>query len=217
MVTITQAQLKCDLECNGVVMVKANFEYPVVCGTTNRAARRINGYYRQIAQTLMKRARSELLPAAADEYKYAAENGYPFRPYETTMKFTVSYNDQDILSLYYDVYDYMGGAHGSTKRFGDTWRSSTGWFLCLTDFFPRGTNVKRLLTDNAILIADRQMAEGTHGYFEDYPKLIRKHFNRSKFYIVPEGVAIFYDQYAIGPYVEGIPVFVYETEIKVYP
>jgi len=217
MLTVIQGQLKNDFECDGIVLLKATFDYPIVSGTTNRAARRINGYYKQIASTLMKRARSELLPAAIDEYKYATENGYPFRPYETVMKFTVSYNDQDILSLYYDVYDYMGGAHGSTRRFGDTWRSSTGWFLCLTDFFPRGTNVRRLLTDNAIYIAQKQQAEGTHSYYDDYPKLIRRHFNRSKFYIVPEGVAIFYDQYAIGPYVEGIPVFVYETEIKTYP
>jgi hypothetical protein len=61
------------------------------------------------------------------------------------------------------------------------------------------------------------MAAGTHQYYENYPKLIRKYYNPMKFYIISEGLAIFYDQYAIGPYVEGIPVFVYETEIAIYP
>ena len=105
---------------------------------------------------------------AVEEFRYAAESGFPFRPFESVMKYNVTYNTADILSLYYDVYEYTGGAHGITKRFGDTWRSLTGWFLELSDFSPRGTNYKHLLLENVVETATKQIAEGTHSYFDNY-------------------------------------------------
>jgi hypothetical protein len=216
MMNINEGRLAEELTYEGITMVTADFRYPVVASGSMKADKRINNYYRHIAKTLMKKAQSELLPEAVDEWKYALENSYPFRPFETVMKYTVTMNDSDILSLYYDVYEYTGGAHGVTKRFGDTWRASTGWFLELADFFPRGVNYKRLLIDNAVKTAALQKAAGTHQYFDDYPKLIKKYFSPTKFYIQPEDITIFYDQYAIAPGYEGNPVFDYPAEIKTY-
>lgn len=216
MLTITEGRLAEELTYEGIAMVNADFRYPIVSSGSSKADKRINSYYKHIAKTLMRKARNELLPAAVDEWRYSVENSYPFRQFEIVMKYTVTYNEDDILSLYYDVYEYTGGAHGMTKRFGDTWRSSTGWFIELADFFPRGTNYKRLLIANAITIAAKQTAEGTHQYFDNYPKLIKKYFSQTKFFIFKTGIAVFYDQYAIAPGYEGIPVFEYETEITTY-
>jgi hypothetical protein len=216
MMNITEGRLAEDLTYEGIVMVSADFRYPVVSSGISKADKRINSYYRHIAKTLMKKAHSELLPDAVDEWRYSVENSYPFRSFETVMKYDVTCNTNDILSLYYDIYEYLGGAHGVTKRFGDTWRSQTGWFIELGDFFARGVNYKRLLVENAVKIAARQTADGTHQYFEHYPKLIKKYFSPTKFYILPGSIATFYDQYAIAPGFEGIPVFDYETEIKTY-
>ncbi|SHH52486.1 Protein of unknown function [Sporobacter termitidis DSM 10068] len=213
MMNITEGRLADELTYEGITMVTADFRYPIVSSGNSKADKRINSYYRHIAKTLMKKARNELLPDAVDEWKYSVENSYPFRPFEAVMKYTVTMNDGDILSLYYDNYEYTGGAHGVTKRFGDTWRASTGWFIELGDFFSRGVNYKRLLIENAIKTAARQIAEGTHQYFENYPKLIKKYYSPTKFYIEPDNVVIFYDQYAIAPGFEGTPVFEYQTEI----
>lgn len=210
MLSITEGRLTEELTYEGLTMVTADFKYPIVMGG-GKAEKRINSYYKHIALTLMRKTRRELLPAAVDEWRYAMENSYPFRPFDIVMNYTVTENDRDVLSLYYDIYEYTGGAHGTTKRFGDTWRASTGWFLELSDFFPRGANIKRLLTDNAIKIAAEQMAAGTHQYFDGYPKLIKKYYSPTKFYIQPSAVSIFYDQYAIAPGFEGIPVFDYNT------
>jgi hypothetical protein len=214
MMNITDGRLAEELTYEGITMVSADFRYPVVSSGNSKADKRINGYYKHIAQTLMKKARSELLTEAVCEWRYSVENGYPFRPFETVMKYTVTTNDGVILSLYYDVYEYTGGAHGVTKRFGDTWRAHTGWFIELGDFFSHGVNYKRLLIENAVKIAERQIAEGTHTYFDNYPKLMKKYFSPTKFYILPDRIAIFYDQYAIAPGYEGTPVFEYQTEIK---
>lgn len=211
MMDITEGRLAEELTYEGITMVTADFRYPIVSSVNTGADKRINNYYRHLAKTLMRKAQRDLLPEAIDEWRYSVENSYPFRPFDTVMKYTVTTNDDDILSLYYDVYEYTGGAHGTTKRFGDTWRSSTGWFVELGDFFPRGVNYKRILTDNAVKIAARQIAEGTHQYFDHYPKLIKKYFSPQKFFILPGNIAIFYDQYAIAPGYEGTPVFEYPT------
>lgn len=213
---ISEGRLFEELKYEEMTMVTADFRYPVFSGGDTKAEKRMNNYYRHIAKTLMRKARNELLPAAVDEFNYASESGFPFRPFESVMKYEATYNTADILSLFYDVYEYTGGAHGITKRFGDSWRSSTGWFLELADFFPRGTNYKKLLVDNAIAVATRQMAEGTHHYFDHYKKLIRKYFSPTKFYIRSGGIEIFYDQYAIAPGYEGTPVFEYVSEIATY-
>lgn len=216
MMSISEGRLSEELTYEGITMVSADFYYPIVASGNSKADKRINNYYKHIAKTLMRKARNELLPAAIDEWRYSVENGFPFRQFDTVMKYTVTYNESDILSLYYDVYEYTGGAHGITKRYGDTWRSSTGWFLELADFFPRGTAYKRVLIDNAIAIATKQMEDGTHHYFDNYKKLIKKYFSPTKFYIIISGISIFYDQYSIAPGYEGTPVFDYATEIEIY-
>ena len=212
MMRITEGRIAEELTYEDIAMVSADFRYPIVESGNKKVDKRLSGYYRHIARTLLRRAKYELLPDAVDEWRFATENGYPFRPFEIVMKYTVTQNDDDILSLYYDVYEYTGGAHGTTKRSGDTWRASTGWFVDLMDFFPRGANYKRILTDNAVKIAAEQTAAGTHQYFDNYPKLIKKYFSPSKFYVMPEAIAIFYDQYAIAPGYEGTPVFEYENK-----
>ena len=212
MMNITEGRLAEELTYEGITMVTADFRYPIVASVNSTADKRINNYYRHLAKTLMRKAQRDLLPEAVDEWRYSLENSYPFRPFDTVMKYTVTYNDDDTLSLYYDIYEYTGGAHGVTKRFGDTWRASTGWFAELGDFFPRGVNYRRILIDNAVKTAARQIAEGTHQYFDNYPKLIKKYFNPQKFYILPGSVAIFYDQYAIAPGYEGTPVFEYSAD-----
>ncbi len=215
MMSVTEGRLSEELTYEGITMVSADFRYPIVSSGNIKADKRINSYYKHIARTLMKKARNELLPEAVDEWRYSVENSYPFRQFETVMKYDVTYNNDDILSLYYDVYEYTGGAHGITKRFGDTWQATTGWFIELSDFFPRGVGYKRQLIDNAVKIATRQIAEGTHQYFDLYPKLIKKYFSPTKFYIQPDNITIFYDQYAIAPGFEGTPVFDYQSEIKI--
>ena len=210
MMRITEGRIAEELTYEDIAMVSADFRYPIVSSDNKKANKRINSYYRHIARALLRRAKYELLPDAVDEWRFATENGYPFRPFEIVMKYTVTSNDDNVFSLFYDVYEYTGGAHGTTKRTGDTWVASTGWFMELSDFFPHGTNYKRLLTDNAIAIAADQIAAGTHQYFDNYPKLIKKYFSRSKYYITPQSVVIFYDQYAIAPGYEGTPVFDYE-------
>lgn len=208
--SITDTEISEDLSHNGVVMIKISIKYPRVSGATPHGSRRINKYYRFTAEAYLRYIQRTLLPQAIKDWTYKTENGYPFFPFDAMMTYQVTYNDKTCLSLFWEIYEYTGGAHGITIRHGDTWQPCSGWPVDLKSFFPKGTRYRRLLTDNAIKIASQQINDGTGYYFEGYPKLIRQYFRRNNFYITPEGIAIFYGLYTIAPYASGIPVFVYE-------
>ena len=44
-------------------------------------------------------------------------------------------------------------------------------------------------------------------YFDDYQDLIKKNFNPQSFYLTPNGLVIYYQQYEVGPYAAGIIEF----------
>lgn len=210
MFTVSEELIKNELKFDDICMITVSLSYPSVSGGNRKAARRISRYYKGAAEAMMKYVKRSMLPLAIAEYKASIENSFPFREYSVNVTYTVTQNDEGVFSLYSDKYVYTGGAHGNTTRRGDTWDAATGWFIELSEFFPRGTRYKKLLTENAARIAARQIAAGTHTYFEDYPALIKKHFKRQSFYTAPGTVTIFYGQYEIAPYVEGIPVFPYK-------
>jgi hypothetical protein len=46
-------------------------------------------------------------------------------------------------------------------------------------------------------------------YFDGYQTLITKYFNPASFYLIPDGVSFYYQQYEIGPYAIGMPTFTF--------
>jgi len=44
-------------------------------------------------------------------------------------------------------------------------------------------------------------------YFDDYEKNVANYFNPKSFYLVPDGIVIYFQQYEIAPYASGIPQF----------
>lgn len=111
------------------------------------------------------------------------------------------------LSVYIDKYEFTGGAHGSTVRSSDTWELSSGTNIPLYTFFKRGTDYERLLTEEIIKQAEYNMKQNPGIYFDDYKNLILKNFNQQNFYLTPQGLVIYYQQYDIAPYSTGIVEF----------
>lgn len=172
---------------------------------------RINRYYAAKAQEFMKYSRDVLFKQAAGQYQYAKMNHYPVMAYEAIMVYNVTYNSDRILSVYYEQYTYTGGAHGSTVRFSDTWDVSAGKRMELKDFFPAGTDYRRgILAEINRQIAEQSVESGRNGggnYFDTYRQDTADHFKDTDFYVVPEGLMIYFQQYDIAPYSSGIPQF----------
>ena len=52
-----------------------------------------------------------------------------------------------------------------------------------------------------------QLKTSPQSYFDDYAKLVAKTLNLNSFYLTPDGVVLYFQQYDIAPYAAGFPEF----------
>ncbi|HPU58463.1 MAG TPA: DUF3298 and DUF4163 domain-containing protein [Candidatus Avimonas sp.] len=188
-------------------MLNLKIQRPVVQLYFNKSAQnRINQHYFAKANSFYRTAYSELYPQAVKLYRESKESGFPFHAFEAIMQFEITFNERCHLSSYSDSYQYTGGAHGTTLRSSETFSLKTGKKLALSDLFPKDFNYRGFLLGQIITQADEIM-EKEQIFFDDYRELIVQNFNPSSFYLSPEGLVIYYQQYDIAPYASGIIEF----------
>lgn len=188
------------------------FEYKIYypCFTTTyniAAAKQINEYYSLYAKKTEIHCRTVLFPQAAENAPHIPNNNLPFNSYEFESVYQATYNRQCITSLYMDQYEYLGGAHGSTFRLSDTWNFKTCIKMQLRQFYPLDAPSLEHLFQELELQVEKRLKESPSSYFDNYPALLRKHFNPKNYYLDSEGIVIYYQQYDIAPYSTGIPTF----------
>lgn len=197
-----------EMSYRGTPVLRYSIAYPQFRAEGFRQGlERINAYHRLEAMRLQLYARKNLYHDAVRAYLQAVENGYPVMVYEVIAEFTVTYNQNCALSLYTDQYIFTGGAHGSTTWYANTWDLKTGTPIPLGRLVPGFMDGKAYITGEVIRQIRTQMQNGEGDYFEDYEKNAVEEFDPGQFYLTPEGVVVYYQQYAIAPYSSGIPVF----------
>lgn len=167
----------------------------------------INEWYRDQAEVLKRKYETELYHDAAATYEASLENDFPFHMYDAATVFEVTYNSNCMLSLYSDDYIYSGGAHGSTQRHSETWNARTGDRIYLYQFAGDPAAFRAEILRNVRDQIAQQMETEEGRYFDDYAQLTLEHFNPENFYLTPQGLVIYYQQYDIAPYASGIPEF----------
>lgn len=204
---ITMKEINKTFKHDDVKVMTLNIKYPKVSIEhnsysehliNNQITMNVNGYVKYT---------DYLHEQAIKTYIDSQTDGFPFHPYEAYMKYNIAYNENCFLSVYIDKYEFTGGAHGSTVRSSDTWELSSGTNIPLYTFFKRGTDYERLLTEEIIKQAEYNMKQNPGIYFDDYKNLILKNFNQQNFYLTPQGLVIYYQQYDIAPYSTGIVEF----------
>lgn len=206
-VSVAMRERKRNFTYGWTAVLTFSSSYPEIVSATGTAARRINRRVRMQVEGFYRYASTELYRQAVKEYRDSLANGFPFRPYDAVLNYEVAFNADCFFSLYRDRYEYTGGAHGNTVRSSDTWSLKTGNRLALSDLFMPGENYRMILTEQILLQADENMRQNPGIYFEDYRALIVKFFNPESFFLTPEGLNIYYQQYEIAPYSTGIVVF----------
>lgn len=169
--------------------------------------RRIGRYYHRIFELWKNRWENVLYQRACTCVAAAREQSLPFRPWEASLNYTVTFQQENLLSLYLDAWEYSGGVHGVTVRRGDTWELSSGTPRCLSSFFPPHSRWRRSVLEALHAQASERISTGETLYFEDWPDRISSCFDPDRFYLTEQGIALFYPLYTIAPYAEGIPVF----------
>lgn len=131
---------------------------------------------------------------------YGDNQPAPLAPYQLYSRYQVTNRDK-ILSFYFDVYQFSGGAHGSTIRYAYNIDINTGNKLTIDDIFKDknykniiDTEIKKQILKNKDYYF--QGSEGFNGINKD-----------SKFFLDKDNLTVYYQQYEIAPYSTGLPEF----------
>ena len=203
---ISMHEYKKKFNYNNIEVLELSIKYPKISLTNNpRAENLINNRIKTEIIDFVRYSKY-LYNQDIEGYHESQANNYPFHGYSAYMEYTITYNENCFLSLYFDRYEFTGGAHGSTIRSSDTWELCHGTILPLSSFFKPGTDYRSLLIDEMTRQAE-VIQQREDIYFDDYKELIISNFNENSFYLSPSGITIYYQQYDIAPYSTGIVEF----------
>ncbi len=168
---------------------------------------KLNSFYRTRALMYERSNIMNLYQMAMVEYEYSVSNGFPIRQFEAFVDYQVTYNQNCAISLYFDQYEYAGGAHGLTIRSSDTWNLIKSKKIELNDVFVYRNGLRDYLVETIISQIEEENKQGNNNYFEDYRKLVNENLKLNNFYLTPEGVVLYFQEYDIAPYASGLTTF----------
>lgn len=192
------------MKYEGVTLLNYRIKYPeFVSDKYKKAIKTVNQYYKDKALALQRDIQTKLFQLAVDQYLFDVENGFPVRAFEVLQQFEVTYDKACIISLYFDNYQYTGGAHGSTDRTSQTWNLRTAKMIKLRRLYRCRNDYKTYMKRKIV----EQIKENPEPYFDNYEELVDQTFNPDSFFSTPEGIVIYFQQYDIAPYSSGIREF----------
>lgn len=200
--------IKDQLYHNKVLMVDLKINYPHLDPGYSGNSSRFNMHYRQRARKNYYYASSKFYQAAVKHYNVSQVQDFPFHNFEFIEVFEATYCNKPLISLFFDVYEFTGGAHGTTVRKGNTWDMRKGMLLALEQLFIKDYYYVPIMLACIESEAARRQITGTDHYFDNLNENIRKYFDPKNYYLDENGIAIFYPLYTIAPYASGIQVFV---------
>lgn len=195
-----------ELYYRGSLILKYKIEYPKMI-SNNMGANRFNQYNYTKALQLKQYVESELFKEAKETYDYNVSNGYPIMVYEIISNYTITYNQDPLVSLYSDEYIYSGGAHGNTIRSSQNWNIHSGNQFPLENLFNHNCSYILYILKEINKQIEQQITDGVNYYFENYCNLVLTTIDLNNFYLEPKYIIIFFQQYDIAPYSSGIPTF----------
>lgn len=208
MQNISQKVLEDTMYTHDIPVFSYKIYYPYFTTQCSQAAaQNINQYYVDYALKTEGHCRTVLYPQAVETAKYIVNNNPPFNTYTFQSVYEVTYNQNCTTSLYFDSYTFMGGAHGATFRNSDTWNFFSGSRMTLEDFYPQGASFTEALFINIEHQIEERLKAEPGSYFDNYDELLKQNFHPENFFLKPEGIVIYYQQYDIAPYATGIPEF----------
>ena len=140
---------------------------------------------------------------AASDYYGGLNVEAPKFPFEIYSRYTVTLNNNSIISIYNDYYEFLGGAHGLTTRTSYTVDKELEEILKLSDLFKEGYDYKTVINNEI----KKQIAKDRDKYFEPSENFKGIADNQG-YYINGNSLIIYYQEYEIAPYAGGIPEFI---------
>ncbi|MFA7099094.1 MAG: hypothetical protein WC143_03325 [Eubacteriales bacterium] len=120
-----------------------------------------------------------------------------FNPRGGVLKYTVSYEDEQFFSTFIDAFVYNGKSRGKVARLSQVWSKDEGRLLNFYDFFSREDRETLI---SLFLSSSRENSQkGLWEYKNKVDSLIENNADFSKFYLVPNGFAFYFDAGVLSP------------------
>ena len=173
--------------------------YPIVKGIGSTAEEKINNaLYQKGLQG--KQAYQEVQKSKQD---YSDD---PFSKYYTyNMTYEVMRSDSQFISIKFNDYSYMGGAHGLYDYTSYNFETSSGkQYHTLKEYFGNSSDyVSAINNEIRKKIYQRQLTDPY--YFENFDSIDPE---TDRFYLTNKGVGVYFSLYEYTSFAEGIPEFV---------
>ena len=178
--------------------LKEDIKIPKLFGGNDE--KRINLINDEINSNIMPKVKEA--EKTSEEYFGVIGQEKPNFPYEIYSRYTISKENDKLISLYSDYYEYLGGAHGMTTRTSYTIDKDKEILLTLKDLFIKGYDYSGVI-NKEIRAA---ISKSPQNYF-DSGSIFKGISENQSFYIEDDNLVIYYQLYDIAPYVFGIPEF----------
>lgn len=191
----------------GIPVLTAAISIPEPVSASDKISRRIRRYYQLQCRSYLRYCEKWLLPQAEAEYRAALTVSAPLPCFRAELGYQITYQEQNLLSLYTQSREITLPGQTLLTRRGDTWDLATGYPIPMTSFFPSHSPWKRQLLTFIAEDIQRQEKAGISRYRENWPRDIRRYFNSQNYYLTSDAFMVFFPMYTIAPAVEGIPAF----------
>lgn len=179
-----------------------SLQYPQITGLENNEIQnQINTVFRSAAANCVNQG----LSTAFDLRQVRAENPDYTNKCGAYFNYQVKYNQNGLLSVVLQDYQYAGGAHGGTLQFSYTFDLKTGKALQLADLMKSGSGYVPTINAAVRTQIDQRVAAGDLYEFEDSP--FETIGSKPDYYLSSDGVTVYFQEYAYFPYAAGIQEF----------
>lgn len=121
-----------------------------------------------------------------------------------------SVHGSGILSAWTYFSEYMGGAHGVSGIVARTVDLKTGKFYEKPSFLFKNRQAgTKWLSEQIIDRINIREASGNSTFYPGVQDTVRQAGDELKFYLDGDNLVVYFDEYEIAPYSEGIPTFVF--------
>ncbi len=192
-------------------VLSVNLRYPVFEPLSREPKERaftakINRFYSDSAEKYVRTLGKNYAKRAAKIYN---SNGGITASF--VMNCTVSYSDADYISVFADISVYNGKST-RVSRFSQLWSKEKSAILPAGMVFDTSFKSKKYVREIICGIAEKNIKKKDFSYFDNYKSIINKSFDFSKFYIVPNGAAFYFDKGVLSASAPDVCVFVIPFE-----
>lgn len=173
------------------------------------AMEQIAAYYEMWLGDIEYYCETMLVETATEGLAWAREGEGVFSPYAFESAYQVARSDAAIFSVLRDQYESTGGVHPAYTMLAETFDASNGGRLSVFTLFSsmEQQEVLSFIRGKVLSLAKRKLEAQPDLYYENYEELLMDAFDPLCFALTDTGLTLYWQTYAIGPYVSGVQRF----------